>query len=289
MSIPTHIAIKATTNAQKIQNAGVTPEVIVSPARAASADEIPNCDGATCSPSCTTAEMACAAMAMMAPARNAAPATVGRHKAATTTTATSAIMAARSPAITAPGLENAFPAVSEFVTPADVRRVKLSHDGANEAAAPSAASVSARKRPIVCRCGRSRCSRRLPSESDRPAGRTGEPSDQAEYQAGAHEMSPSGNGGAGVGEEEPEGDSAHAETQECANPQPGAPEHDEERARRPDGQVDRVRHDLGRLLGQARPSQIVREEPDDPEHDAEAEETRGNDGVLTGRDGSEAA
>ena len=108
-SIPTHIAIKATTNAQKIQNAGVTPEVIVSPARAASADEIPNCDGATCSPSCTTAEIAYAAMAMMAPARSAAPAMIGRHRAATTTTATRAIIAARSPAITAPGLENVFP------------------------------------------------------------------------------------------------------------------------------------------------------------------------------------
>ena len=157
-------------------------------------------------------------MGMMAPARSAAPTRVGRHRAATTTTATSAIMTTRSPAITAPGLENAFPAVSECVAPADVRRVKLSHEGANGDRGTQRGEGQRQEKAHRMSLRAARCARRLRPQSDRPARRAGKPSDQAEYQAGAHEMCAVGDRRAGVGEEEPERDDARSETEECADP-----------------------------------------------------------------------
>ena len=96
---------------------------------------------------CTRAEMACAAIAMMAPASSTPPCRTGRQSAATMTTAASAIITATSPAITSPGLEKALPAVTDCDCPAAVWSVKLSHAGANAAATPKPASTSSTRGP----------------------------------------------------------------------------------------------------------------------------------------------
>ena len=69
---------------------------------------------------------------------------------------------------------------------------------------------------------------------------------------------------AGVGEEEPERDNARSQPEERPGLPADATEPDEQSTGRPDGQVDRMRHQFGRLLGQARSSKITREEPGDP-------------------------
>ncbi len=103
---------------------------------------MPNCCGDVGSLIWMMAEIAWATMGTAAPSARAADSRSGRHSAATTTTATSAIITRTSPVITAPGLVNAFPAVMVCEAPAAVRKVKLSHEGAKAMAAPSAARIS---------------------------------------------------------------------------------------------------------------------------------------------------
>ena len=95
---------------------------MVSPDADACALEIPNWLGETVSPAWTSADIACAAIGMTAPASSTAPRRAGRHSAAAAATRTSATMTATFPAITGPGLAKAFPAVSECTTPDGVRK-----------------------------------------------------------------------------------------------------------------------------------------------------------------------
>src|SRR2546429_185262 len=103
---------------------------------------MPNWAGTGASPTWTSAEMACAAIGIVAPASSTAPCRTGRQSAAAMTAAANAIITATSPAITRPGLEKALPAVSDCTCPAAVRSVKLSHAGANAAATPRPASTT---------------------------------------------------------------------------------------------------------------------------------------------------
>ena len=99
------------------------PELIVRPACAACAGEIPNCAGDTASPAWISAEIACATIGIAAPASSAAPSRAGRHSAAATAASTSAAITATFPAMTGAGLAKAFPAVRVCTTPAGVRSV----------------------------------------------------------------------------------------------------------------------------------------------------------------------
>ena len=93
----------------------MTPALIVSPSCVACAFEIPNWAGGAGWVICTRAEMAWAAIGMMAPARSRAPCRTGRQNAARTTTTASAIITSTSPVVTRPGLdpEKASPSVSD--------------------------------------------------------------------------------------------------------------------------------------------------------------------------------
>src|SRR5204863_9467074 len=99
-------------------------------------------------------EMAWAAIGTAAPASSTAPYRAGRHSAAAITAAANTIITTTSPAITRPGLENALPAVTVCTCPAAVRSVKLSHDGANAAAAPRPASMTSTTGPSADPRGR---------------------------------------------------------------------------------------------------------------------------------------
>ena len=70
------------------------------------------------------------------------------------TAAANAIITTTSPVITRAGLEKALPAVSVCTCPAAVRSVKLSHDGANAAAAPRPASMTSTTGPSAVPRGR---------------------------------------------------------------------------------------------------------------------------------------
>ena len=121
ISIQAHDAIIATTNAQKIQNTGVRPLLIVSPAADACAGEIPNSVGEVVSPTVMSAEIAWATIGMIAPASSAAPYRIGLHSAAMTTTATSTTITTTSPTITGAGFANALPRVMDSDVPDAVR------------------------------------------------------------------------------------------------------------------------------------------------------------------------
>src|SRR5215472_17979913 len=102
-----------------------------------------------------SADIACAISGTVAPASSIAPCRTGRHSPASTATAITAIITATSPAITAPGLEKALPAVTVCAVPvADELSVKLSHEGMNAATAPIAASNTSASGPALARCGR---------------------------------------------------------------------------------------------------------------------------------------
>src|SRR5277367_1217367 len=141
-SSQTHSMISVARNAQKTQNIGVRPVVIVSPIWLACAGVRPNCSGDVAPLICTMAEIACPTIGTIAPAARAAPSRQARHIAAASTTATMATMTSTLPRITGPGFANALPAVITCEAPVAVRRVNLSHDGANAIAAPTAASTN---------------------------------------------------------------------------------------------------------------------------------------------------
>src|SRR5689334_25271902 len=86
------------------------------------------------------------------------PCRAGRHSAAAMTVAANAILTTTSPVITRAGLEKALPAVSVCTCPAAVRSVKLSHDGANAAAAPRPASMTSTMGPTADPRGRASAS-----------------------------------------------------------------------------------------------------------------------------------
>jgi len=109
------------------------------PSWRAVAGGMPNWAGPGVVPTWMIAEMAWAAIGAAAPASSTAPRRAGRQSAAAMTAAANAIITARSPAITRPGLEKALPAVTVCTCPAAVRSVKLSHAGANAAAVVAAA------------------------------------------------------------------------------------------------------------------------------------------------------
>ena len=102
--------------------------------------------------------MAWAAIGIVAPASSTAPCRAGRQSAAAMTTAANAIITTTSPVITRAGLEKALPAVSVCTCPAAVRSVKLSHDGANAAAAPRPASMTSTTGPSADPRGRASAS-----------------------------------------------------------------------------------------------------------------------------------
>ena len=120
----------------------MSPELIVSPACVACAGEIPNWVGEVPSPTWTSAEIPSATIGIAAPASSTAPRRTGRHHAAAATTTTSSTITATFPKITAPGFAKALPAVRDWTWPLAVCSVKLSHEGANVIAAPSAAAVA---------------------------------------------------------------------------------------------------------------------------------------------------
>src|ERR1022692_802732 len=62
-------------------------------------------------------------------------------------------------------------------------------------------------------------------------------------------------------------------------PQPGAAEQDEDGTSGPAGEVDRMRHPLGRITGEVRSAEIAGEEPGDPGGDADDEQRRRDDGA----------
>src|ERR1019366_1587654 len=172
---------------------------------------------------------------MLAPASKATPWRAGRHRAATTTKATTATITATFPAITGAGFAKALPAVRDCVAAADVRRVKLSHDGANATAAPIAASAASINVGMA--------------SLSWPCGLTSEPAGEPEHEAGAHEVRTSGDHRAGIRKEEAERDDTGPYPEERPDPQAGTTEQDEQCARAPYGQVNRMRNELGRLLG----------------------------------------
>ena len=90
-------------------------------------------------------------------------------------------------------------------------------------------------------------------------------------------MSATGNRRAGVREEQPERDDACSRPEERSNPHRTTTKEDEQSARGPEREVDHVRYELERLLGEARTVQIVREEPDDPAGDADGEKRPSDD------------
>ena len=98
--------------------------------------------------------MACAAIGTVAPARSTAPCRAGRQSAAAMTTAANATITTTSPVITRPALWKALPAVTVCTCPAAERSVKLSHDGANAAAAPRPASTTSTTGPTADPRGR---------------------------------------------------------------------------------------------------------------------------------------
>ncbi len=98
-------------NTQKNQYAAVRLESTVSPACEACEALIPSCAAAVWLLISMIPDSACPTSGMIAPAASAQPSRAGRQKAATATTATSAAMTATLPAMTQPGLENAFPSV----------------------------------------------------------------------------------------------------------------------------------------------------------------------------------
>src|SRR5690348_6737093 len=141
-------AISAPTKMQYTQKTAVGPAVTVRPAALAWLGERPTCSAGLASPSWTRAEMAWAAIGIVAPASSAAPSRGGRHSAATATTATRATITSTSAAMTRPGLANALPAVIVRVAPFEVVIVNLSQDGANATAVPIAASSSMTSGPV---------------------------------------------------------------------------------------------------------------------------------------------
>ena len=129
---------------------------MVSPSWEAWVGVNPNWAGEVGSPTWTSAEMAWAAIGMMAPASRTAPCRTGRHRAATMTTAASATITITFPAITGPGPAKALPNVMVCVCPAAECSVKLSQEGANAAAAPSPARTSRMAGPSAAPRGRPR-------------------------------------------------------------------------------------------------------------------------------------
>ncbi len=94
-------------------------------------------------------------------------------------------------------------------------------------------------------------------------------------------MRASGDRRTGVREEEAERDDARPHPEERSHPQAGATEQDEQGARAPDGEVDRMRHELGRLPGEAGSREIAGQEPRDPADDTDGEQRRRDDGAST--------
>src|ERR1019366_771545 len=85
-------------------------------------------------------------------------------------------------------------------------------------------------------------------------------------------MRASGDHCAGVREEEPERDNARSQPEERPHPAAGITGPDEQGTGRPYGQVDRMRHQLGGLLDEARSRKIGREQPGDPAGDTGGEQ-----------------
>ncbi len=123
------------------------------------------------------------------------------------------------------------------------------------------------------------------------AGRAGEPAQQAEHkpEASAGRVPAIGYRSADVSQEQAERHRAQSCREQCPGPEPGRAEEDEDGARRPDCEVDRVRNQVRGLLGEAGACHVVTEEPDYAECDADSQQHGGDQRPATGTDGADGA